>query len=138
MTVFHFKRRLDSDCWEWLGATDRGYGKTTDAVHGENRAHRAMWAELMGPIPDGFTLDHLCHNRTCVNPAHMEPVTFEENCRRAAQFKAQRTCGKGLHPMTPENTTPDGKCRCCRRVYQRDYQRQWNAKRAELKREATA
>ena len=131
MTVLHFKVRERGGCWEWLGSTDRGYGKTGDTV-GERRAHRAVWTELMGPIPDGMTLDHLCHNRACVNPEHMEVVTHEENSRRAVAFKTAggRMCGADLHPMTPENRTPDSKCRCCRRIYLRSYQREWNAKRA--------
>lgn len=129
MTVFHFKSRPDSGCWEWLGSTDRGYGKTTDSVHGESRAHRAVWAAFMGPIPDEMTLDHLCHNRTCVNPAHLEVVTFEENSRRAVAFKHSggSRCVADLHPMTPENSTADGRCRCCRRTYLRDYQRNLRA-----------
>jgi hypothetical protein len=135
MTVFHFKKRDDSGCWEWLNSTDRGYGQAWDSVAQANRqAHRLVWIEFMGPIPDGLTIDHLCHNRACVNPAHMEVVPFEENMRRAVAFKHAGAdyCPTGFHPMTPENTTPDGRCRCCRRNYQRDYQRAWNAKRADL------
>jgi hypothetical protein len=136
VTAFHFKRHADTGCWEWLGARDRGYGKVADSQTGEGRAHRAMWTEIVGAIPEGMTLDHLCHNRACVNPAHLEVVTFEENARRAVAYKHSadgRVCKAGAHPMTPENTTSDRRCRCCRRDYQREYQKSWYAKRAALK-----
>ena len=126
MTVVHFKIRRDSSgCWEWQGATERGYGRVWDSS-GQNtaRAHRVLWTELVGPIPDDMTIDHLCHNRACVNPNHLELVSFEENMRRAVAFKhsGADVC-QSDHPMTPENTMNDGRCRCCRRTYLRDWNR---------------
>lgn len=135
MSVFHFKRRADTGCWEWWGGRDaHGYGKSSDPDTGEYIAHRMVWVELMGPIPDGLVLDHLCHNKCCVNPSHLEPVTAAENVRRAAKWKAGggETCKKGLHPMSPENTTTDGRCRCCHRDYHREYARKFTSKRARM------
>ena len=79
-------------CWLWIGATyDQGYGMF-NAEPGRNvRAHRFAYERWVGPIPDGMTLDHTCEVKACVNPAHLEPVTVEENRRRYhARRRAQR------------------------------------------------
>ena len=83
------KHELDPEtgCWVWKGWRNRdGYG----AFHHGKRtvfAHRYYYAQAMGPIPYGLTIDHLCHNRACVNPAHMEVVTRRENSRRGYRTK---------------------------------------------------
>lgn len=71
-------------CWLWTAAkTSDGYGLTT--LYGRAEcAHRAVWMLLMGEIPKGLQLDHLCEVRDCVNPDHLEPVTKRENARRMA------------------------------------------------------
>lgn len=70
-------------CWQWTGTLMwTGYGQI--GRQGRNvAAHRAMWEHVRGPIPEGMQLDHLCHNRRCVNPAHLEPVSAAENGKRA-------------------------------------------------------
>ncbi|WP_411732175.1 HNH endonuclease signature motif containing protein [Paeniglutamicibacter sp.] len=76
---FWAKVRKTNSCWVWTAAKVKGYGKFQ-----KHRAHRWSYEHLVGPIPEGLTLDHLCRNRACVNPEHLEPVTVEENVRRAA------------------------------------------------------
>lgn len=80
--------RTDS-CWLWLGAkNDKGYGQLcrTGARNGEPArliyAHRVSYELMIGLIPEGLVIDHLCRNASCVNPAHLEAVTFTENVRR--------------------------------------------------------
>lgn len=74
----------DGECWMWYGALmSTGYG-TFGVAHNNQLAHRVAYELTIGPIADGLTLDHLCRNRRCVNPAHLEPVTLGENSRRAA------------------------------------------------------
>lgn len=117
-----------SDCWPWPHAIDRhGYGVKRD---GERtvRAHRWVYERLVGPIPEGLDLDHLCRNRACVNPDHLEPVTRAENLSRGASkggalWTPPTHCKHG-HPLTPDNLIPrhDGprsRCKTCRRDVER-------------------
>lgn len=77
----------ENGCWIWIGARtgpgDKGYGRI--ALPGNKRmlAHRWAYETFVGPIPEGLQIDHLCRNRPCVNPAHLEPVTNRENVLRA-------------------------------------------------------
>ena len=104
-------------CWEWQGNRRiSGYGRLQ--VEGrETQAHRFAYELLIGPIPDGLDIDHLCRNRGCVNPAHMEPVTPTENTLRgvgAAAINARKThCIRG-HPFNLLNTVYRQGFRQCR------------------------
>jgi len=92
-------------CWIFLGSIDEeGYGRV-----GSIMAHRYVYIALVGPIPDGLELDHLCVRPQCVNPSHMEPVSPEVNRERARAYRvpaawSRETCAKG-HAYTPENTS---------------------------------
>lgn len=81
-----FWRRVDVGgvCWEWGGATNRwGYGVFAPREGVWEYAHRWSWEQLVGPISEGLTVDHLCLNRRCVNPDHFEIVTRSVNSKRA-------------------------------------------------------
>lgn len=84
-----FDRVLIGDgCWEWSGATTpNGYGVIGRGRRGEGNVmvHRAAYEELVGPIPAGLHVDHLCRNRLCCRPDHLEPVTQAENNRRSRE-----------------------------------------------------
>lgn len=116
-------------CWEWAGAHNRdGYGTayTTPTGAKPQGAHRVVYELLVGPIPEGLTIDHLCRNRGCVNPAHLEPVPKHENILRgegvAARNAAKTHCPQG-HAYTAENTritrVGSRRCRTCHRESQR-------------------
>lgn len=107
-------------CWEWAGATVRGYGRFGRGPEYGNavvQAHRWAWEHLVGPIPEDLVLDHLCRNTVCVNPDHLEPVTIGDNVRRGRSAKREQTHCKQGHPFTEENTyrRSEGgrKCRTC-------------------------
>lgn len=77
----------EGDCWIWNGAPGKnGYGRIS--VDNQLRyVHRVSYEHYVGPIPDGLTIDHLCRVRMCINPAHLEPVTLEENTRRELEYR---------------------------------------------------
>ena len=75
---------LDRGCWVWIGARNKaGYGSTSAGKRNKSMlAHRRSYEALVGPIPEGLEIDHLCFNTSCINPEHLEPVTSAENQRR--------------------------------------------------------
>lgn len=112
-----------SGCWVWIGhLNDAGYGTLRWWNKPMQRAHRVAYIELVGEIPDGLQLDHLCRNRACCNPAHLEPVTQRENVLRgegpSARAAVATHCTSG-HEYTEANTyvRSSGKrdCRQCNR-----------------------
>jgi hypothetical protein len=119
-----FSINEEAGCWVWDAYTDpRGYGRyTVSKADRSALAYRVAWVAVHGAVPEGMELDHLCRNPSCVNPAHLEPVTHQENCQRGAIGETTRTrmlarthCARG-HEWTPENTrqTPrQRKCRTC-------------------------
>lgn len=110
-------RKTETGCWEWTGAiSSKGYG-TLGFQTRDLYAHRASYELFVGPIPDGLEMDHLCRNRRCINPEHLEAVTHLENMHRnpfvSARMK-QTHCKHG-HEFTPENTRrKKNGTRCCR------------------------
>lgn len=124
-------------CWIWIGGvTKAGYGNFCIERDGhgghqtQKLAHRFAYETLIGPIPEGMQLDHLCNNKRCVNPDHLKPVTARENTLRADTVtgrNARKTHCKRGHPLRGDNLRimPDGErdCKECARMWQRTYRK---------------
>lgn len=104
-------------CWVWKGRLDDGYGKFDVNHEQARRAHTLAYELLISLIPPPFVPDHLCRNRACINPGHIEPVTNRENILRgtcrAARQAVQTHCYRG-HELSGRNLIVHGRCRHCR------------------------
>lgn len=131
----------DNGCWNWPGQkTPLGYGQMRVGPPAGRReyVHRISHRLFVGPIPDGYDVDHLCRNTSCYNPEHLEAVPHRTNVLRgeAPGSKVARTniCGKGLHDMAEVGYVRTDGSRQCREC-QREWERQ-NAPRSRERRRA--
>ena len=117
---------VSGECWIYTRSiNNKGYGTIRGLC-----AHRFFYEHMVGPIPDGLTIDHLCRNRACVNPAHLEPVTQRVNNLRRPGMSPPH-CPQG-HEFTPENTytytyekrrATSRQCITCRQIRKREARR---------------
>ena len=123
-------------CWNWTGWTDNGYGRICHQ-YTRTSAHRFVYELYNGEIPKGLQIDHLCRNRKCVNPEHLELVTCKENIHRGQghagiHFRMKRCINN--HELIGHNLyiTPDGRrqCRQCGKLRGLKYRKK---KRREMK-----
>ena len=139
-TPLHCLERIDArydkpsedECWVWTGyLTPSGYGQASGGyANGKEkkiRTHRAMYELYVEQIPLDLTIDHLCRNRACGNPKHLQILTIWENCRNN-NWAIRTRCSQG-HEYTDKNTYygkqsnggPKRECRACKRESRRRY-----------------
>lgn len=127
---------LNTECWRWTNRLNgHGYGVLT--YKGKTQlAHRAVWEAIKGPVPSGLECDHLCRNRWCVNPEHIELISHRENVLRGNSVvaaNAKKTQCKNGHEFSPENTAKDVRggrvCKTCRHLY---YKANYQPRRSSL------
>lgn len=142
--------KLANGCWRWDGHKDqKGYGGVSVKINGRFRnlrAHRYLYELMVGPVAKELHLDHLCRNPSCVNPAHLEPVTPRENTMRGVgptKVNAEKThCLRG-HPLSGDNVyrkpgTPNWRqCRKCQTMRQYMSETRWG-RQEKIKREIEA
>jgi hypothetical protein len=135
------KTKLDpsTGCWNWEGPFDQSSYGLAKIFRIHHRAHRLAYLLLVGEIPDGLVLDHLCRNHGCCNPKHLEPVTIHENCRRGLCFYTavkihgfKTHCPRG-HAYSGDNliirTWKGRKSRSCRACVNYSGREKWRLKR---------
>ncbi len=111
-------------CWIWTGwMNSEGYGRMWLNRHHNRRAHKIAYEQEHGAVPEGLVLDHLCRNRRCVNPNHLEPVSPYENVSRSPLYNGNKTHCTNGHLFTEASTywyprkygAKSRVCRTCRR-----------------------
>lgn len=109
-------------CWPWTASLRGGYGQVRDGAR-VRAAHVVVYELLVGPVPPGLVLDHLCRRADCVNPVHLDPVEQYENVRRGAGRTslnlAKQLCERG-HLLPPHEPRTKRQCRPCRLLTARE------------------
>lgn len=125
-------RGYETACLIWKGNTVQGYGRITRGRRGASTlpVHRVVWEDKHGPVPKGLELDHLCRQRDCCEPTHLEAVTSRENVRRGngpTAVNARKTHCIHNHPLAGENLYVDPRggrfCRACHRKRCREHKK---------------
>lgn len=122
--------KVEGGCWEWIGAKmPAGYGRfgyTENDVLNNDYAHRISYSFFKGKLKEGLVIDHICRNKSCVNPDHLEQVTQKENLNRSglvvSTIAGRKTHCKHGHPFDEENTyhwNGERRCRACGRMRKR-------------------
>lgn len=115
---------MSNGCWQWTGAISKKTGYGSISINGSSKlVHRVAYEAFVGPIPSGLVIDHLCRHRSCVNPAHLEPVTMRENVMCGigpTAANSQKTHCVNGHPFTEANlwisATGGRCCKMCSRL----------------------
>lgn len=128
---FWEKVAVTDGCWEWTASRQaNGYGQFWRGGGVKIVAHRLAWELTNGPVPDGMQLDHLCRNRGCCNPSHLEVVTPRENTLRSpinpAAINARKTHCPAGHPFDARTKNGRRMCLRCRRAYANERARRMN------------
>lgn len=138
---------LKTGCWQWQKPlADPGYGRLTHNYK-TVYAHRLAWETFRGPIPEGCEIDHLCRNRGCCNPDHLEPVRHQINMQRAyaaipddvRTSRRLKFCKRG-HPREGDNFVIahyGSRCRACHRITTLNFYHRKAAKRRETRQDFT-
>ena len=143
-----FWSKVDKDikkkeCWIWIAGKDKdGYGNFTDKNNRMVKAHRFSYELMFGKIPKGLVSDHLCRNRSCVNPFHIEIVTIKENNRRSlcmSGVNARKThCIRG-HEFSKENINEriessgiTRRCKQCIKIRGKEYKLMLKKRREKI------
>jgi hypothetical protein len=137
-----FDSKIDKEsrpCWQWTAAkSSNGYGSF--GVEGKScHAHRLSYERYKGPIPAGFDIDHICRNRACVNPDHLEAVSRKDNVQRGARGALKTHCAQG-HPWTDEHiyVRPANGKRMCRTCNVERSRARYSASKGERTSQASA
>jgi hypothetical protein len=121
---------MSGECWNWTGnISSQGYARA-----GQKFAYRIIYEFVFGQIPKGLQLDHLCRNRKCVNPDHLEPVTCKINVLRGespAAQNAKKTHCKSGHPLDGENLKKTHNRRICKECDRQSSRKYWRKKKNE-------
>jgi hypothetical protein len=125
-------------CWLWTRSLTRigGYGRFGRGTRDEGwtTAHRYAWEQIVGPIPRGMELDHLCRRGACCNPAHIQAVTHAENLSRGLTTNGGGLCRRGVHAWVGENILIERggakRCRACRNAWYRADRREGSQRHA--------
>lgn len=134
LELFWAKVDKSPGCWNWTAAKDRdGYGVWSVRQNGKIKQYRVHRVALMGTpngLDESLTVDHLCKNKTCLNPEHLEQVSLAENVKRSTSFNGSKTHCKNGHEFTVENTRITATRRFCKKCHANNEMQRYNKLKA--------